>query len=290
MKSRLTPFRPPSLDPSSTSTTPISISGRSPEQDKFELPPPSTSKLPYSPTSPQTPLREIGRGAFGIVYLGTDHASGKQFVLKKMNAARLLQRNQGGIVSFEDVGQHSQELLQEANTLKMLDGVPGVPKLIDEPEVNHDDNIVKIKMEALPGGSLAKQTLDEATTKVVMKQLLTSIHEAHKRGIAHLDIKPDNLLFDPESQKLGVIDWGIAVPTHAEDIPPGTEKYRPGIADSDEVLGRRFDPAFLDTYAIGKTCQALCPNAGEQGKDFIHACCQEGRPMTELLQHDWFKD
>ena len=46
--------------------------------------------------------------------------------------------------------------------------------------------------------------------KIYMKNLLTSLNLIHKEGIIHRDIKPDNFIFDLESNKSCLIDFGLA--------------------------------------------------------------------------------
>ena len=44
-----------------------------------------------------------------------------------------------------------------------------------------------------------------------MKQILGTLIYLHKKNIVHRDLKPENMLFEADSDKLKIIDFGIAV-------------------------------------------------------------------------------
>lgn len=37
-----------------------------------------------------------------------------------------------------------------------------------------------------------------------------TLDQVHSRGIMHRDVKPGNIIVDPETQKIKLIDWGLA--------------------------------------------------------------------------------
>ncbi|KAJ7505275.1 kinase-like domain-containing protein [Mycena galericulata] len=57
-------------------------------------------------------------------------------------------------------------------------------------------------------------------------QLILGLHALHKRGVAHLDVKPDNLLLS-ETNELLIIDYGVAGRFDVLDSfdPPSREDY-----------------------------------------------------------------
>ncbi|KAK3512829.1 hypothetical protein QTP70_026487 [Hemibagrus guttatus] len=55
---------------------------------------------------------------------------------------------------------------------------------------------------------LQKSCLTEAQTRDVMLQVIRAVHHCCKRGVLHRDIKASNLLIDPETLQVKLIDFG----------------------------------------------------------------------------------
>jgi calcium-dependent protein kinase len=68
-------------------------------------------------------------------------------------------------------------------------------------------------MEFLDFPTLAEVMLEnEADIKNVMIQLLNTLSYLHRENIVHRDVKPENILYDPLTKKIKLIDFGIAKP------------------------------------------------------------------------------
>jgi serine/threonine protein kinase len=73
-------------------------------------------------------------------------------------------------------------------------------------------------MEHLSGGDLLDRilkigSLDERITQKIAQQIAGAVRHAHSRGIAHRDIRPENVCFtdnDWEHPVVKLIDWGFA--------------------------------------------------------------------------------
>ncbi len=81
-----------------------------------------------------------------------------------------------------------------------------------------DDGLLYMVLEYIDGYSLAELlrkvgALDQRRVVKILKQLLTSLHEAHVLGILHRDLKPANIMiydYLGERDQVKLLDFGIA--------------------------------------------------------------------------------
>lgn len=130
---------------------------------------------------------------------------------------------------------------------------PHVPRVIAEGDF---DVLPYIVIERLPGSSLLARfreaPLPLSDLLELAASMATAVHEVHKQGVIHLDLKPDNFLMRPTGEMV-LIDFGLARHESLPDllaeeftIPMGTFPY---IAP-EQVLRHR-DDLRSDVYALG---------------------------------------
>ena len=95
-----------------------------------------------------------------------------------------------------------------------------VIKLLDY--VEHEDNVYIVMEKPDQSMDLCnfinnKGVLSEHRARYFFQQLLTAIQYIHSEGVAHMDLKCENILFDIDEKQIKLIDFGWARPL--TDVP-----------------------------------------------------------------------
>lgn len=137
---------------------------------------------------------------------------------------------------------------------------PGVVRTYDYGEA---DGLHYLALEWADGESLAKflhrsGPLAPALVGHLVRQLADALAAAHQAGIIHRDLKPENIIYHPDSQRVRLLDFGIA---RDAELPPeerltrtgffvGTLQYVAPEALSGELVDGRADIYSLATIAF----------------------------------------
>ncbi|MFK7736049.1 MAG: serine/threonine-protein kinase [Pirellulaceae bacterium] len=205
----------------------------------------------------------IGQGGMGAVYLA-HQASAKRDVAIK-------------IATLESLSPHGRDLMsqrfqQEAHTAAAIVHDHIVP-IYDVGEV---DGKPFIAMQLVQGGDLGSKTKEGLLGGVEAAKYLLGVargmEQAHRAGLLHRDIKPQNILIDQTTNRALLTDFGLAKYTEDDS----------GMTQSGQLLGT---PSFMapeqirdsskvdvraDVYSFGATLYHLiCGKAPFKAAD-IH--------------------
>ena len=146
-----------------------------------------------------TDTKVIGNGSFGVVYQAKLCDSGELVAIKKVLQDKRFKNRElqimrkldhCNIVRLRYFFYSSGEKKDEVYLNLVLDYVP--------------ETVYRVARHY----SRAKQTLPMIYVKLYMYQLFRSLAYIHSFGICHRDIKPQNLLLDPDTAVLKLCDFG----------------------------------------------------------------------------------
>jgi Protein kinase domain/zinc-ribbon domain/Gram-negative bacterial TonB protein C-terminal/PEGA domain len=143
-------------------------------------------------------VEELGRGGMAIVFRARERQLDRDVAIKVLPFS----------LAFDK--EFVERFQREARTAAKLEH----PNIIPIYRVGRSGRAIYFVMKFLRGKSLsavlaARHTLPPGEIRQVLVQVARALAYAHKSGIVHRDIKPDNIMFDEHGQAV-VTDFGIA--------------------------------------------------------------------------------
>lgn len=184
-------------------------------------------------------IQHIGQGGMADVFLAVDTILNRNVAVKILRAD--LSTDTVSILRFEREAQAATALAH--------------PNIVEVYDVGDYKGHHYIVMEYVPGKTL-KQVIRERGPLMseeavdIMKQLVSAISEAHKRGIIHRDIKPQNVIVKSDGT-IKMLDFGIATAkgsmqlTQANNVMGSVHYLAPELAKGDQATIQS------DIYAMG---------------------------------------
>jgi serine/threonine protein kinase len=202
----------------------------------------ATTEPPFTHLGRYRVVRELGRGAMGVVYLAEDESLQRQVAVKTL----LLPEEENS------AERHNLEMrfIQEAKAAGGLNH-PGIITIHD---LGREGDWLYIAMELLEGTELKDRmlagpmALDEALD--IAGQVASALAVAHARGVVHRDVKPGNIMLLAE-RHAKIMDFGIAR-MKSSDVrtQSGTMMGSPKYMSPEQVGGHPVDHR-SDVFSLG---------------------------------------
>jgi serine/threonine-protein kinase len=203
-------------------------------------------------------LRLLGSGGMGSVYLAREPA------LKRLVAVKVL----APMLAADDTSR--ARFQREAQAVAGISH-PNVVSIYAVGELA--DGTPYFVMQHVGGESLSARLVREgpvpaAEGRRLLGQVASALAAAHAKGIIHRDIKPANVLYDEESGRVLVTDFGIAavLPTSDADAPTsltvtGIAIGTPQYMSPEQLLAEQVTDR-TDIYSLGLLAYEILTGAG----------------------------
>ncbi len=218
-------------------------------------------------------LRKLGEGGMGEVYLAEDTELERKVALKFLPSQ---------VASDSDA---LERLKREARAAAALNH----PNIITVYEIGRHEDQTFIAMAYIDGEQLSEtlqQSISPERAQDIAIQVCEGLDKAHRAGIVHRDIKPDNLLIDQDG-RVKILDFGVAMfeepdSPSSDSSTVGTVHYMsPEQARGDDVDTRS------DLFSLGTILYEMLagkrPFKGEHSAAIEYSVLNEDpEPLSQL--------
>ena len=223
-------------------------------------------------------IRPLARGGMSLVLLGLDWTTGRRVALK------LLDPLEGSTV------ENRERFRREAIISADLDH----PHIVPCYQYFHQGRLALAVMRYIPGRSLADLLGEEGRLSVrqtlaVLIPLASALDHAHRHGVVHRDVKPDNILLRDDDHTAFLTDFGIATLRTSDQSRSEVVKGfgTPAFMAPEQVLGRWDADSRTDIYSLGLVAyRCLAGRLPFKGQSAISLAAQrtarEAAPIRDM--------
>jgi serine/threonine-protein kinase len=184
-------------------------------------------------------VRRVGSGGMADVYAAEHERLGRPLAVKVMHAH--LARDEEMRLRFRREAEAASRLVH--------------PLICAPTDYGEVGDVVYLVMPFLGGGCLADDLAKGAKTPpekiaTAASQVSCALDYAHRHGVVHRDVKPDNVLFDDDGNAM-LTDFGIATARfHGRLTAGGRAMGTPHYMAPEQAMGKTLDGR-SDLYAVG---------------------------------------
>jgi serine/threonine protein kinase len=216
----------------------------------------------------------LGAGSFGVVYRlnahGKSNTNAPSLVIKKPRYKENLDEMKHEAEVYEKLGEHP-------NIARCLgfQKVGGNTGLVMEELKGGNVNDLREKMETQVEQGTIKHTDFWGVMQYSLVSMVKGLQHMHDKGLVHLDLKPDNVMFDTESGMVKLVDMGTVrnkdeavgffTPAFASDelVKEGPRDANGVLIDVDKQQGAKARPT-QDVFTVGSTAFNLSDQEGTE--------------------------
>ncbi len=185
---------------------------------------------------------ELGRGAMGIVYKGTDPTIHRTVAIKTLRLTEFEQ---------DEIPEIKERFFREAESAGLLNH----PNIVSIYDAGEEHDLAFIAMEFLNGVDLEDFTKKEKLLSLrdvlhIAAQVADALGYAHSNNVVHRDIKPANIMMLKDTGDIKVTDFGIARITSSSKTKTGVILGTPSYMSPEQVSGKRLDGR-SDIFSLG---------------------------------------
>jgi serine/threonine-protein kinase len=224
--------------------------------------------------------KELGKGAMGVVYQGKDPKISRIVAIKTMALSQEFEA--------DELAEVKERFFREAETAGRLSHT----NIVTIYDAGEEHDLCYIAMELLKGKDLVPFTKQGNLLPIekvvsIIARVADALAYAHKQNVVHRDVKPANIMYEPESDVVKVTDFGIARITDSSKTKTGMVLGTPSYMSPEQLQGKKIDGR-SDLFSLAVSLYQLAcgklPFEGDSMAQLMYKIANEHAP--DILQHN----